>query len=452
MAQSHEGVSLAKLNAHILNTLEPRKKGYPDGNGLYFVKSERSANWLFKYSLNGRAREMGLGRYPEISLSKARSLAADARTLKAQGIDPIDSRTAKKRQGVTFEEAAREYWSVHCRHYAKPSNWIRAMELHVFPHIGQRAVVEIVPDDVIKFMKPIWGFEKARKLRQWINAVIGYVSVDDPRVDRDLMARVANRLGPQNIEYENHPAIPWQQAPKLWLALPDTPVGLSMKMLMLTGVRVNCICVADWDEFDIKGKTWTIPEGRVKHWKFVFRVPLTGPMIDVLRVARRNWGDEGLLFPSEASASGHLSNNAHRAWLHKHGWQDADGRLASAHGLRTTLRNWLDDVLRVDFMLGEHIIQHMKGRGDRDQRAYLRTDQLDRRREAQEAWSDFVISGAQKHAERRTRRRDMNAVAEPSTGRTYAEIEKWARGNDDPTESREMTKDEVEKYTRGGGE
>jgi integrase len=414
---------MSKLKAAELQGLPVKK--HHDGAGLYFDKKKRGASWIYKYTLNGAAREMGLGKYPEVTLAKARELASKARGIKAEGRDPIAERTAVRRQGVTFEEAAREYWQVHCQHYARPLNWLRGMELNVFPHIGRKGVADLTADDLIKFLKPMWGQEKTRKLRQWINAVVGYVSVDDPRVDRDLMDRVANRLGPQSIEHENHPAIPWQDAPALWCALQDTSVGLSMKLLMLTGVRVNCIVIAEWSEFDFKEKVWTIPAGRVKHWEYVFRVPLTGAMIDILRTARRKWGGTGYVFPSEASKSGHLSNNAHRLWLRKYEWKDAEGRLATAHGLRTTFRNWSDDVLRIDFMLGEHIIQHMKGRGDRDQRAYLRSDKLERRREVLEKWDTYLRSLAEERYRRDKERRSLDEVAELSTGRTKREVLEW---------------------------
>ncbi|MHA6262496.1 tyrosine-type recombinase/integrase [Arenibacterium sp. CAU 1754] len=418
---------MGQLKAAELQGLPPKK--YHDGEGLYFDKKKRGASWLYKYTLNGAAREMGLGKFPEIPLSKARELAAKARGLKAEGKDPIAERDAVRRQGITFDDAAREYWQVHCQHYAKPSNWIRGMEINVFPHVGRKAVADLTPDDLIKFLKPIWGQEKTRKLRQWINAVIGYVSVDDPRVDRDLMARVANRLGAQNIKHENHPSVPWQDAPALWCALHDTAVGLSMKLLMLSAVRVNCVSSAEWSEFDFKEKVWTIPAGRVKHWKFVYRVPLTGDMIDILRTARRKWGDNGYVFQSELSKSGYLSNNAHRLWLHKYDWKDADGRLATAHGLRTTFRNWSDDVYKIDWHLGEHIIQHMKGRGDRDQRAYLRTDQIDRRREVLEEWGAYLRSLAEARYRRDKARAALDDVAELSTGRTKREVLEWARAD-----------------------
>lgn len=439
---------MGKLKAGELAGL-PSKK-YHDGDGLYFDKKKRGASWIYKFQLNGRSREMGLGKYPDVPLSKARELAARARGMKAEGKDPVAERAAVKRQGVTFEEAAREYWSVHCQHYAKPSNWINGMTLNVFPHIGKKPVADLTTDDLIKFLRPIWGQEKTRKLRQWIRNVVHYVNVDDPRVDRELIEKVDNRLGPQNIEYENHPSVPWENIPDLWLALRPTLVGVSMKLLILSNLRVNCIVLAKWNEFDFKKKIWAVPAGRIKHWKFVYRVPLTSAMIEQLRIAGRMWGKDGYVFPSEDSQSGHLSNNAHRLWLHKNDWKDADGRLAAAHGLRTSFRNWSDDVLRLDFMLAEHVLQHMKGRGDKTERAYLRTDQLERRREALEKWSDYVISGESKQREHAIRMQRLKSVAEVG-GRTHEDILRWSRNDPLDDESVEMTDEESLIWSRDDG-
>ena len=48
---------------------------YADGGGLYLQVSERGASWIYRYMLNGRAREMGLGPLVLYGLSAARALA-----------------------------------------------------------------------------------------------------------------------------------------------------------------------------------------------------------------------------------------------------------------------------------------------------------------------------------------------------------------------------------------
>jgi hypothetical protein len=64
---------------------------YLDGRGLCLqVRNETSKSRLLKFSLDKRAREMGLGSAFDITLAKARDLRDGHRSLLAQGIDPID--------------------------------------------------------------------------------------------------------------------------------------------------------------------------------------------------------------------------------------------------------------------------------------------------------------------------------------------------------------------------
>jgi Arm DNA-binding domain len=45
-------------------------------------------NWIFRYMIAGRARTMGLGSYPDITLRRAREKAQECRRLKAEGVRP----------------------------------------------------------------------------------------------------------------------------------------------------------------------------------------------------------------------------------------------------------------------------------------------------------------------------------------------------------------------------
>ena len=68
-----------------------------DGGGLYLQVGESSAkSWLYRFMLNGRAREMGLGSLRAVSLASAREKAARCRALLADGIDPIEARKAER--------------------------------------------------------------------------------------------------------------------------------------------------------------------------------------------------------------------------------------------------------------------------------------------------------------------------------------------------------------------
>src|SRR5262245_6338106 len=86
---------------------------YADGRGLYLQidrpregleHSAKRRSWLFRYMVNRRARAMGLGPFPEVSLAEAREKAFEARRLVLRGIDPIDNRP--RPSGETFQSCA----------------------------------------------------------------------------------------------------------------------------------------------------------------------------------------------------------------------------------------------------------------------------------------------------------------------------------------------------------
>ena len=84
-----------------LKVAAAKTKGlYADGAGLFLqVSSSGSKSWIYRYKLNGRARDMGLGSLTDVSLAKARRLAAEARERRQDGEDPIEARKATPRSG-----------------------------------------------------------------------------------------------------------------------------------------------------------------------------------------------------------------------------------------------------------------------------------------------------------------------------------------------------------------
>src|ERR1700704_4251652 len=64
-----------------------------DGGGLYLrVSSPGARSWVFRYMIDGKSREMGLGSYDAIGLDIARGKAKEAREHKTRGKDPITAR------------------------------------------------------------------------------------------------------------------------------------------------------------------------------------------------------------------------------------------------------------------------------------------------------------------------------------------------------------------------
>ncbi|MEE9411788.1 MAG: Arm DNA-binding domain-containing protein [Methylococcales bacterium] len=106
-----------KLTDTKIKYLKSKHKLYRenDGNGLYIeVTPSETKLWRLRYQYNGKQSMLSLGKYPEISLKKARYRRDEAREQLANGIDPS---LAKKQQKAvktelsenTFEVVAREW-------------------------------------------------------------------------------------------------------------------------------------------------------------------------------------------------------------------------------------------------------------------------------------------------------------------------------------------------------
>src|SRR5882757_8408736 len=112
--------TVGKLTA--LKVARPMAGGmYADGGGLYLqVTGSGAKSWIYRFSLNGKAREMGLGPLFAVSLSEARIKAGDCRRLRQEGVDPIEARKAGRQKAeleaaktITFKESAASYIASH---------------------------------------------------------------------------------------------------------------------------------------------------------------------------------------------------------------------------------------------------------------------------------------------------------------------------------------------------
>jgi hypothetical protein len=71
------------------------------------VTESGSKSWSFRFMLNGRAREMGLGPLHTVDLSQAREEARQWRELCLRGIDPIEHRKAQRAENMLLANSAK---------------------------------------------------------------------------------------------------------------------------------------------------------------------------------------------------------------------------------------------------------------------------------------------------------------------------------------------------------
>lgn len=192
---------------------------------------------------------------------------------------------------------------------------------------------------------------------------------------------------------ENHPALKLDDAARWFTALRqrDGVSARALEFVAVTACRSGEVRGATWAEFDLDAGLWTIPASRMKASR-EHRVPLTAEAVALLKALPRLEGSD-FVFP--APRGGMLSDMALTAVMRKlhaadsEGFTDrASGRPAVPHGLRSTFRDWCAERTEYPREMAEIALAHTVGSDV--ERAYRRSDMVERRRAMMAAWQRFL--------------------------------------------------------------
>jgi integrase len=384
---------------------ESRPGMYPDGAGLYLqVSPAGTRSWIFRYTMGGRTRDMGLGSARDVSLAEARTKALEARKLKAAGIDPIaakegqaaERRAAAARQ-ITFKEAAEAYVKAHnpaWRNAKHGAQWLNTLKAYAFPTIGNLSVQAIESGHVVKVLEPIWDkkTETATRLRGRIERILdwaaarGYRQGDNPARWRGHLQSLLAAPGKLQ-KVQHHPALPYAEIGAFFAKL-RTENGLAadaLRLLIVTATRTSEVIAARWPEFDLDAGVWTIPANRIKSGR-EHRVPLTEQAVTLLRSLarlRRDDAETDFVFPGRGKK--HLSNGAILALLDRMERGDI-----TAHGFRSTFRDWAAECTNFSREVAEMALAPVIA--DKTEAAYRRGDLFEKRRRLMDAWAAYVTA------------------------------------------------------------
>jgi hypothetical protein len=201
-----------------------KKQVFTDGNGLRLIVDPNGGKrWLLRRMIEGKDKESGLGGYPAVSLDEARGKAAALRAGSALAAIPKSTRSisapAIAGSGITFEEAAREYFEMHKASWkarAGATNWMSRMTMHAFPKIEGIDMREFSSTDVLAVLKPIWTTLPgiAKKLRVDIGAVVT-LTVANRRCGVEALnaVTIAAKALPRQPKSEGHEAMALEAVP-----------------------------------------------------------------------------------------------------------------------------------------------------------------------------------------------------------------------------------------------
>ncbi|WP_275411515.1 tyrosine-type recombinase/integrase [Shimia biformata] len=441
---------------------------YHDGRGLYcLIRSKTSASWHLRFTVKRRKdlgrQKMGLGPYPTISLARAREIADEYRSVAAEGIDPREHRHKATRRGLTIEQAITELFEKK-RHALKgggtAGRWWSPVANHILPEVGDVGVADISVQMIIDRLGSVYTTKPSTgdKVFTRLKMALDYASAQDDRVDPTIVERAKVQLPRKKPDRKrqddgHHPALHWNDAPKLWASLGSDVLDTALAFYLLTLPRVSNISAMTWAQVDLKEAIWVIPPENMKTG-LPFDAPLTQPALELLRRARsfslKDSGD--LVFPNP---NGRKTRQYHVNFLNNRLQRDEwastkPGCLAVAHGLRTTFRTYLGEHEICDNRMAEMSIQHEVRA--KQEIPYNRARLLRQRRVILEKWSDWLLS-AKRRQEAHLRK--MSSIAETQTGRTVEDVEKWARGEPEDKGSeddlRHMSRDEFIRRSRFDG-
>ena len=404
---------MARLTERTVQTAKAGRHG--DGYGLHLVVGETGRKkWVLRYQVNGVRRDKGLGSYPDVSLKEARSKASADRALIAKGVDPIEEQRASRRAAKplpTFGDIAQV---VIADAQNKSSNakvryqWERHLGSAYSGPLLERPVHEITTVEVAAVLRPIWRTkpEVARKVYPAIRRVFeharillrdehGIVMPDNPARWVDLKAMGFET--PAKLTRGSHPSLPYSQMPAFMadLRARDAVAARALEFLILTNVRTDAVLKVTWDEFDPEQAVWTVPLANLKdrkHRKGGFRVPLVARAVEIVRHMQEGQVSR-FVFPGQAHGKplsrmallkllNRMNSGADKKWI-----DPANRRPITAHGFRSSFRTWAEEVATFPHAVIEQAMGHQVG--TQVERAYRRTDILEKRRAMMEAWAQW---------------------------------------------------------------
>lgn len=385
-----------KLTKNLVRSLGPGR--HSDGGGLYLVVDPSGARrWIVRVTVKGqRNREgkplrtdFGLGGAAVVTLNVARERALEHRRLARQGLNP---KFHRDQDVPCFEEVARQVHIERLPTWKNPKHrqqWINTLADYAFPKIGRMPVSDTGQPEVLQVLSPIWTakHETARRVAQRMKAVLdvahsrGFREGENP-VTIVQSARVLPRV---KAKVKHHDAMDWRDVPAFYAKL-SAQSGMAAKALMftcLTGCRTSEVLQAVWSEIEFDKRIWVIPDERTKT-DTVHRVPLTDQMLKILEPLQA--------LRSECVFEGQrrhkpLSNMSMLMLLRRMGVENV-----TVHGFRSAFRDWASEEGNVAREVAELSLGHKIG--TEVERAYARSDLLERRRELMERWSVFCSNSA----------------------------------------------------------
>lgn len=369
------------------------------------VTTTGSKTYLFQYRMGGRAgktRRVTIGKHGNLTPDAARKEAERLSRLLSQGVDPQQQKqdNARKAVDLAFKGYAKTFVDdcLKVRWKASHKDGDALLRLYAIPVLGSKPLHEINRADIRAVLQKAKGkvgssrnlFAVLRRLFRW--------AVSEGDIDVSPLTGMEPPPLPtkrDRVLSDAELKLVWQASEKL-----GYPFGPFVRMLIITGQRLEEVSALEWSELEKAASMWTLPADRAKNGT-ASMIPLTTlatKELDALakRSKRKDgWPRTGFVFSTtgETSISGYskakLRLGKEIAALSKD--DEEIGTIAPwrFHDLRRTLATGMQR-LGVRFEVTEAILNHVSGSKSGVAGVYQRHDWGPEKKAALQSWSDHV--------------------------------------------------------------
>jgi integrase len=396
---SREKRQKSGLTAAWVSRAKPKDRPYKlsDRDGLYLlVEPSGGRVWRMNYRIHGRQRTITFGRWPELLLGEARERLLDARRLLAKGIDPVEHAKLEKiarslAATHTFEAVAKEWLDKIVAEGAAPmtvkkARWLLAK---LYPAIGRRPIAEISAHELLLALKKIEAtkrYDTANRARTASSQVFRY-AIATARTERDIASDLRGALITPKTTHRAAITTP-VEAGALLRTIDDYDghplTRTALRMLAHVFVRPGELRWAEWSEFDLEKRVWTIPGHKMK-MRRPHAVPLTRQVLAILGEIEHDSAYSPFLFPSLRAVDRPMSDNTINAALRRLGYGKEE---MTGHGFRALAATLLNEMGCWNPDAIERQLAHADGNSIR--RAYARGQYWEERVRMMQHWSDHL--------------------------------------------------------------
>jgi integrase len=348
------------------------------------IREGGSRTWIFQYRIGSKQRRMVLAsaKSAQLNLADVRKTASRLQDRVALGQDPaMDKETARREVENTFAvfanqflEARKSSWRAGTHREAKRHLIEHAKPLHSFPiaAVSQYNIAKLLEDVAKKN-----GGVTANRVRTSLSSLFGWIIKKGIRLPEGNIASYTEKP----VEEKSRDRVLSDAELKIiWKACLDDHYGAIIKLLMLTGSRLNEIGALRWNE--VHDEQIVLPAERAKNRR-PHIIPLSDVAKSILAGFRRT--DRKFVFGQRDSGFS--------GWSHCKAALDQRARLEdwTVHDLRRTVVTRMAE-LGVQPHIIESVVNHVSGHKGGVAGIYNRATYDKEKREALNLWAEHVTA------------------------------------------------------------